>query len=152
MLALLLGSAFMLTSAEVFMHVQFMEPCLLCVSQQLAFFAVGLVAAVALVVKRRRLAFPVLTGIFSTGGGAVAIRQLWLQSLPEGEVPACGANFEYLVDVLPLSELIAAMLSGTGECAEVDWAFLGLSMAGWALVAFLTFLAISILSLRTSRS
>ncbi len=149
---MLLGSAFMLTSAEVFMHVQFMQPCLLCVSQQLAFFAVGLVAAIALVVKPRRLAFPVLTGLCSLGGAALAIRQLWLQSLPEGEVPACGASFEYLVDVLPLSELIAAMLSGTGECAEVDWAFLGLSMAGWALVAFLAFLAISALCLRASRS
>lgn len=152
MLAMLLGSAFLLTAAEIFMHVQFMEPCLLCVTQQLAFFAIGLVAATALVMKPGRLLFPVITGLVSIGGGALAIRQLWLQSLPEGQVPACGASFEYLVDVLPLGELIAAMLTGTGECAEVDWTFLGLSMAGWALIAFLAFLVISLLCVRATRS
>ena len=152
MLAILLGSAFLLTMAEVFMHVQYMEPCLLCVSQQLAFFSIGLVAAIALVIKPKRTTPPIIIGLLSVGGGALAIRQLWLQSLPEGEVPACGASFEYLVDVLPLSELIAAMLSGTGECAEVDWTFLGLSMAGWALFAFFAFLVISILCVRAIRS
>lgn len=152
MLALLLGSAFLLTAAEVFMHVQFLEPCLLCVSQQLAFFSIGLVAAIALAIKPNTIAPPVITGLLSVAGGALAIRQLVLQSLPEGQVPACGASFEYLVDVLPVGELIAAMLSGTGECAEVDWTFLGLSMAGWALVAFAAFLIISIHCVRASRA
>lgn len=152
MLAMLLGSAFLLTAAEVFMHVQFMEPCLLCVSQQLAFFSIGLTAAIALVIKPSTIAPPVITGLLSLAGGALAIRQLWLQNLPEAEVPACGASFEYLVDVLPLSELIAAMLSGSGECAEVDWTLLGLSMAGWALIAFVVFLVISILCARAVRS
>ena len=152
MLALLLGPALLLTAAEVFMHVRFMEPCLLCVSQQLVFFCIGLVAAIALAVRPRIPVFPVITGLLSVAGGALAIRQLWLQSLPADQVPACGASFEYLVDVMPLGELIGAMLSGTGECAEVDWAFLGLSMAGWALVAFIAFLAISILCARATRS
>jgi disulfide bond formation protein DsbB len=29
------------------------------------------------------------------------------------------------------------MLSGTGECAKVDWSFLGLSIPGWTLIAFI---------------
>ena len=152
MLATLLGSAFLLSAAEVFMHVQLLEPCLLCVSQQLAFFAIGLVAAVALALNSHRSLFPAITGLVSIGGGAIAIRQLWLQSLPADEVPACGASFEYLVDVLPLGELISAMISGTGECAEVEWSLLGISMAGWALFAFASFLIISAYSLRIGRS
>ena len=152
MLAMLLGSAFLLSAAQVFMHVQFLEPCLLCVSQQLAFFAIGALAAIALAVDARTSVFALLSGLVSIGGGALAIRQLWLQGLPAGEVPACGASFEYLVDVLPIGELIAAMLSGTGECAEVDWALFGISMAGWALVAFVSFLAASIYTLLMSRS
>lgn len=152
MLAILLGSAFMLSAAEVFMHVQFMEPCLLCISQQLGFFLVGCVASIALSLRSRARAFPLFTGILSIAGAALAVRQLWLQSLPPDQVPACGASFEYLVDVMPIGELIATMLSGTGECAEVDWTFLSLSMAGWALVGFLGMLAASILCLRASRS
>lgn len=152
MLAILLGSAFMLTSAEVFMHLGFMEPCLLCVSQQLCFFLVGCVASIALSLKSRWRGFPLLAAALSIAGAALAIRQLWLQSLPADQVPACGASFEYLVDVMPLGELLAAMLSGTGECAEVDWTFLSLSMAGWALVGFVCMLAASLLCLRASRS
>ena len=144
MLAMLLGTAFLLSAAEVFMHVQALEPCLLCVSQQLAFFAIGLLAAAALSFKSRHIYLPAATGLVSIGGGALAIRQLWLQSLPPDKVPACGASFDYLVDVLPIGELIAAMLSGTGECAETDWTMFGLTMAGWALLAFAAFLVISV--------
>ena len=148
MLAVLLGSAFLLSAAEFFMHVQFMEPCLLCVSQQLMFFLIGITAAGALVCTRTAIAFPVITGGLSLVGTALAVRQLWLQSLPEGQVPACGASLEYLLDVLPVTELLAAMLSGTGECAEVGWTWLGLSMAGWAFIAFLSLLAASCLCTR----
>ncbi len=149
MLATLLGSAFLLSAAEVFMHVQSLEPCLLCVSQQLAFFAIGLAAAIALALHSRSSVFPAIIGIVSVGGGALAVRQLWLQSLPADEVPACGASFEYLVDVLPLGELIGAMISGTGECAEIDWSLFGVSMAGWALIAFACFLVVSAYCLRS---
>jgi len=152
MLATLLGAAFLLGTATVFMHVQRLEPCLLCVSQQLAFFAIGLAAAIALALNSRRSLFPAITGILSIAGGTLAIRQLWLQSLPADEVPACGASFEYLVDVLPLGELIGAMISGTGECAEIDWSLFGISMAGWALFAFACFLAVSICCLRIGRA
>ena len=152
MLAMLLGTAFLLSAAEVFMHVQLLEPCLLCVSQQLGFFAIGLLAAIALALNSQLLVFPAATGLVSIGGGGIAIRQLWLQSLPADEVPACGASFDYLVDVLPLGELISAMISGTGECAEVDWALFGISMAGWSLMAFVGFLALSAYCLYRARS
>jgi protein dithiol:quinone oxidoreductase len=36
----------------------------------------------------------------------------------------------------PLSRTLEKLFTGTGECAVVDWSFLGLSIAGWSLVWF----------------
>jgi disulfide bond formation protein DsbB len=44
-----------------------------------------------------------------------------------------------------LAETIKLMLSGSGECAEVNWTFWGVSMPGWTLVAFLMLATLSLL-------
>jgi disulfide bond formation protein DsbB len=36
--------------------------------------------------------------------------------------------------VLPLHEVLAKVLTGSGECAKVTWEFLGISMPGWVLI------------------
>jgi disulfide bond formation protein DsbB len=66
---------------------------------------------------------------------AVAARHLWIQHLPEGAVPSCGASLNYLLQVFPLADVIRKVLSGSGECARVTWSLLGLSMPGWVLLA-----------------
>jgi disulfide bond formation protein DsbB len=35
---------------------------------------------------------------------------------------------------IPLSQFVTTMLRGSGDCAQVTWRFLGLSMAGWTLI------------------
>ena len=69
----------------------------------------------------------------ATGGAAMigsgfSLRQLWLQSLPADEVPACGPRPDYMLEVFPLSDVLKAMVMGTGNCAEVTWTFLSLSI------------------------
>ena len=66
----------------------------------------------------------------------VAGRQVWLQHLPPDQVPACGPGLDYMLDVMPVSGVIRKVMTGSGECANVDWAFLGLSMPAWSLVWF----------------
>ncbi|MDR2216246.1 MAG: disulfide bond formation protein B, partial [Nevskiaceae bacterium] len=34
----------------------------------------------------------------------------------------------------PLTDVLKKVLTGSGECAKVDWTFLGLSMPGWVLI------------------
>jgi disulfide bond formation protein DsbB len=75
--------------------------------------------------------------VLTAGSGlGVAGRQLWLQSLPPDQVPACGPSVDYLLDVLPWFEVLQTALRGTGDCAEVSWRFLGLSIPGWTAVFF----------------
>jgi disulfide bond formation protein DsbB len=47
-----------------------------------------------------------------------------------------------MLEVFPLSDVLKAMVLGTGNCAEVTWTFLSLSIPAWVLVAFVGFLAV----------
>jgi disulfide bond formation protein DsbB len=111
-----------------------MEPCPLCWFQRMAFVALGVVAAIGVIVPGWGVAG---LGVLAAAiGVALAWRHLWLQSLPPSEVPACGPGLEYMLDAFPLTDAIAMVLSGSGACAEVD-RVLGVSIPAWTLLAFL---------------
>ncbi len=83
-------------------------------------------------------------------GGGFAIRQLWLQSLPADLVPSCGPDLSYMIDAFPLGDLLAAMTSGTGDCAVVHDVIPLMSIAGWSLFGFSLLLFASVMQLRQS--
>jgi disulfide bond formation protein DsbB len=45
----------------------------------------------------------------------------------------------------PLGQALDKILSGSGECAETGWTFLGLTIAGWSLVWFVLLGAFAVL-------
>ena len=130
----------LLATAMFFEHVIMLEPCPLCITQRVAFLILGLISLVAAIHNPPGRGLRVYGGLiltFAIVGAGLAIRQLYLQGLPPEEAPACMPGIGYLADVLPMNELISIMFSGTGDCAEVQWRFLGLSIPGWTLVAFI---------------
>jgi disulfide bond formation protein DsbB len=81
-----------------------------------------------------------LLGLVFTGIGAgFAGRHVWLQSLPEDQVPACGPSLEYMLETLPFSQTLKVLLMGDGNCAEVVWTFVGLSIPQLTLGLFVAF-------------
>lgn len=138
----------LVTGALVMEHLFGHVPCPLCLMQRIWFFVAGLCIAAGLLHDSRLGIYPVLTALAAMVGGGFSIRQLWLQSLPPDQVPACGPNINYMIEVFPASDVLRAMTQGTGDCAAVDWTFLGLSFAGWALVGFAAVIALCILQLR----
>ena len=117
-----------------------LEPCPLCIFQRIGIAACGLLFLLATLQNPGRVAarvYGVLLLLAAALTVGVAARHLWIQHLPEGAVPACGASLNYLLDVFPLTEVIRKVLTGSGECARVTWRFLGLSMPGWVLIAAL---------------
>ena len=90
--------------------------------------------------------------LFSLAGIWISGRQVWLQGLPEDEVPLCGPPLEYIIDVFPFADVINALFMGDGNCAEIPWEFLGLSMAGWSLVWFLIILFLGLTSFVKSKA
>ena len=120
-------------------HVMDLQPCPLCILQRIMVIATGVVALVAAIHHPAETGVKVYGGMTlatAVTGGGIAIRHLWLQSLPADEVPACGASLDYLLDVFPLTDVLTMVLLGDGSCAEVLWTFMGLSIPGWTLVAF----------------
>src|SRR6476661_3666609 len=138
--ALLLGFGFYLQYARG------LEPCPLCLVQRGFFMAVMAVCLVAAVHRPGRLGaavYGVLAALFALGGAAVAGRQVWLQHLPPDRVPQCGPDLYFMLQNFPLSSTLEKLIRGTGECAAVDWKFLGLSIAGWSCVWFAIFIVIA---------
>jgi disulfide bond formation protein DsbB len=133
------------------------DPCPLCMLQRLAFIALGAIFLVAAIHHPRRagsIVYGALLVLFAAAGAAVAGRQVWLQSLPKHLVPECGPGLDFILSRFPLSKAIDMVLRGSGECAEKGWVFLGLSIAGWALVWFvlLGILALVLTVLRARRA
>ena len=54
-----------------------------------------------------------------------------------------------MIEVFPLSDLLVAMTSGTGDCAQVSWSLAGLSIPAWVLLGFITLFATNLLQLRS---
>jgi disulfide bond formation protein DsbB len=123
-------------------YAQGLQPCPLCLVQRGFFYAVGGTALVGALHGPRRagtILYSLLLLVFSAGGAATAGRQVWLQHLPPEKVPACGPDLLFMLENFPLMQTVQKLFKGTGECAVVDWTFLGLSIAGWALVCFAAF-------------
>lgn len=133
------GCVMMMAVALYFQHVMGLEPCILCITQRVMVISIGAIALVAAIHNPGATGVKVYgaaTVVAALGGAAIAIRQLWLQSLPPDQVPACGPSLEYILDVFPLAEALEMILLGDGNCAEVLWTLFGISIPGWTLVAF----------------
>lgn len=117
-----------------------LEPCPLCIFQRVALMGTaGMLLLAALLGFNTWLAriFGFLATAGAGAGVALAGRHIWLQHLPADQVPECGPGLDYLIEVFPLKDVLTQVLSGSGECAEVAWTFLGLSIPEWTLLAFI---------------
>ena len=145
-----IGCTSMMGVALYMEHAMNLEPCPLCIMQRVMVIAVGAIALVAAIHNPQHNGIKVYGAgltMFALGGAGLAGRQLWLQSLPADEVPACGPSLDYLMDVFPLAEALSLVLSGDGTCAEVVWTFLGISIPGWTLVGLIGLMAIGVLQI-----
>lgn len=143
-----LGCVFLLAMGAYFQFVDDLEPCPLCISQRIGILLTGIVFLLAFLHNPGRVGvktYALLGTLAALAGGSVSVRHVWLQHLPPEEVPECGPGLEYIFNNFPLTETLKLMLSGTGDCAKVDWTFLGMSMPAWTLVAFLMLATLSLL-------
>ena len=123
------------------------DPCPLCLVQRGFYFLllfVFLLAAIHGPRKAGTVFYGIVAFLAATGGAAVAGRQVWLQHLPPDQVPKCGTDLYFMLDNFPLAKIVTNLLKGSGECAEVKWRFLGLSIAEWSLLWFVLFAAMSL--------
>jgi disulfide bond formation protein DsbB len=128
-----------------------LEPCPLCVFQRICVIGMGLIFLVAAFHHPGRAGatgYALLQLVVGGAGAGFAARQVWLQSLPKDQVPACGMGLDYMLDTLPLADVLRKVFEGSGECAEKGWEFLRLSIAGWTLVFFIAMIVASFALIR----
>ena len=135
-----LACAGLLAFGYYLQYFQDQDPCPLCMVQRGFYYLLILIFGVlALHNPAKRLAkdvYCIAALVAALGGGAVATRQVWLQHLPKDQVPACGPDLFFMLENLPLQRALQKLFAGSGQCAEVNWKFLGLSIAEWSLAWF----------------
>lgn len=129
----------------VLQHVEGIEPCPLCILQRYGFVVCGLIGLIAGLHNPTgfmRRAYGALLALAAIAGGSVSIRQVWLQHNPPANI-VCGPDLAYMVNRFPVSELLPKLFHGDGDCSKVDWTFLHLSIAEWALICFAGILVVA---------
>ena len=125
------------------LYVQFdlgIEPCPLCIFQRVALIGMAIFFLLGALHGPRgggRKVYGVLVALSGLAGMAIAGRHIWLQHLPKDEIPSCGPGLNWMLDTFPLSKTLKMVFTGSGECAEINWTFLGFSMPEWTFVCFL---------------
>lgn len=128
-----------------------LEPCPLCVFQRICVIATGVVFLIAAIHNPGRVGaafYAVLTVLTSGLGAGLAAWHVWIQGQPQGSVPACGMGLNYMLETMPLTEVIGKVLKGSGECAEQGWLFMGLAIPSWTFVFFVAMIASAIVLVR----
>ena len=131
----------MMSYALYAQHGLMLTPCPLCVFQRMAVIGLGAVFLLAALHHpagwgRRVYAASIL--LVAGIGIGVAGRHLWIQNLPPDKVPSCGPGLDYIIESFPLADALQLIFTGSGECATVDWQFLGLSMPAWVVISLLS--------------
>ncbi len=125
-----------------------LEPCPLCIFQRLAVIAMGIIFLLCSIIDPKSKISKLLASFSFTAaasiGIAVASRHVWLQNLPSDQVPGCGPGLDFMLSTFPLAEVLEMVFSGSGECANVDWSFLSLSMPSWVIISFFVMLIYAI--------
>lgn len=129
---LILGSVVGMAFAYYLQKVVGLDPCPLCIFQRVGLISMGVFAFLAVIgnpqkrwAKVTLMILALVSILWSVG---VAGRHIWLQNLPPDEVPACGPGLNYWMDTLPIAQVFKEVFTGSGECAVIDWTFLGFSL------------------------
>ncbi|MEM9333911.1 MAG: disulfide bond formation protein B [Pseudomonadota bacterium] len=118
-------------------YVLYLMPCPLCTFQRLGVIVLGVVFLLAALHNPAGWGRRVYAGVVvlaTAGAAGVAGYHVWMQGLPEDEVPTCGPGLSYMMETLPLLDVVKQVFQGSGSCATISWEFLGLSMPTWVMI------------------
>lgn len=147
LLAGFLACVAMELSAAYFQFVLKLEPCPLCITQRLIVLSLASVFLTGTLHNPGRAGTRIYLGfaaLFALAGTGVATYHFLIQILPHEELASCGPGAAYILENFSLGDTIRLFLTGTGDCTEVVWSFLGLSMPFWVGLTFLGILSLCV--------
>jgi len=139
--------------ALVIQTVYQLEPCPLCITQRIVFMGLGLAFLLSLLLRQPliNLLLSVIQVGIALAGAGVAIRHWWIQAHKGQMWVDCGVGFDYMFENFPLKKMMTLIFRGTGDCANIDWTVLGLSLPQQALIAYLALAVFAGLIIRARR-
>ena len=127
------------------------SPCPLCIFQRIGLMIMGGFALLAAIFDPKSKIVRLLLWLGSLAGigwaAVVAGRHVWLQHLPADQVPSCGPGLDYWLDTLPMQQVLKEVFAGSGECASIEWTFMGLSIPEQSLILFSVLILVHLLIL-----
>ncbi|MBK3394227.1 disulfide bond formation protein B [Psychrobacter sp. M9-54-1] len=127
------------------------SPCPLCIFQRIGLMIMGGFALIAAIFDPKSKIVRLLLWLGSLAGigwaAVVAGRHVWLQHLPADQVPSCGPGLDYWLDTLPMQQVLKEVFAGSGECASIEWTFMGLSIPEQSLILFSILILVHLLIL-----
>lgn len=138
-----------LTAAGYVQYQLGFQPCPLCQLQRILLASIGVITFFAILHHPKRVGikgYSLSIMVLCFAGIGLASRQIFIQNHPPIDVTnACGTSLDYILETLPILEAIRFILTGNQNCAQIEWQFLGFSLAEWTLAAFtlVVFIAMS---------
>lgn len=126
----------------------YLDPCPLCILDRVVILGLGVIFLFALLHNSKSFFVKIYGGfciILSLIGVLLASRHIWLQNLPKDQVPECGPDIYFMLETLPIFEVLKSVLTGSGSCADVSWTFVGLTIPEQTLILFIIFLVLSVI-------
>lgn len=143
---LLFSSALILVlSALYFQYGMGLEPCIMCIYQRTAVLGVLFSALLPILSNQfvTRLIGFLGWGVSAIWGLLIAIEHVDIQTALNPFFATCEIvpNFP---SFMPLHTWLPSIFAATGDCGNIDWEFIGLSMPQWMIVIFAIYSAVFI--------
>lgn len=130
-------------TALYFQYGMNLEPCIMCIYQRVAIWAIflaGVIGSIGFHFVLTRLLAYALWATGSIWGLFIAIEHVEMQSASFSLFFSCEfiPNFPSWA---PLHQWIPEIFEATGDCGKISWEFLGYSMPQWMIVVYSTYAA-----------
>ena len=140
-------SGFVVLSQYYLENIEGLTPCNLCLIQSYAARTVFVIFLIKALMPILKTYFDILGILALTIGLSAGSRQIYLQNLPEDQLPdgLCNMPFDVIFNIYPFFEGIQKIFIGSSKCAEEVWTFLSLNIAEWSTIFFASMILLILL-------
>ena len=140
-------SGFVVLSQYYLENIEGLTPCNLCLIQSYAARTVFVIFLIKALMPILKTYFDILGILALTIGLSAGSRQIYLQNLPEDQLPdgLCDMPFDVIFNIYPFFEGIQKIFIGSSKCAEEVWTFLSLNIPEWSTIYFASMILLILL-------
>lgn len=126
-------------------YIQGYPPCPLCIFQRVELFPIAAIFVLAGIHNPHGAGSRVYAVLGALAAGLGAFTSGWHIYVQYADSPpACLGSLEIVLQNNSFFDALVRVFQNSGDCAQIDWSFLGLSMPTWVLFWFIALGALSV--------